>query len=34
MLYADKAYDITDEVIAGLNKEYKSSPKKSADKKK
>ena len=34
MLYADKAYDITEEVIAGLNKAYKSSPKKSEDKKK
>jgi outer membrane protein len=26
LLYADKAYDITDAVIAGLNKAYKSSP--------
>ena len=24
ILYADKAYDITNEVIAGLNKAYKS----------
>ena len=23
LLYADKAYDITDEIIAGLNKAYK-----------
>lgn len=26
ILYADKAYDITDEVIAGLNKAYKPAP--------
>lgn len=26
ILYADKAYDITNEVIAGLNKAYKSAP--------
>ena len=26
ILYADKAHDITNEVIAGLNKAYKSSP--------
>jgi outer membrane protein len=26
LLYADKTYDITDAVIAGLNKAYKSSP--------
>jgi len=30
LLYADKAYDITDEVIAGLNKAYKSAPAKKA----
>jgi len=28
LLYADKAYDITNEVIAGLNKAYKGKPKK------
>lgn len=27
LLYADKAYDITNEVIAGLNKAYKTAPK-------
>lgn len=26
LLYADKAYDITDEIIAGLNKAYKGAP--------
>ena len=26
ILYADKAYDITNEVISGLNKAYKSVP--------
>ncbi|MDY6206380.1 MAG: OmpH family outer membrane protein [Prevotella sp.] len=31
MLYADKAYDITKEVIAGLNKEYKSGKKAEAN---
>ncbi len=30
LLYADKAYDITNEVIAGLNKAYKSKPAKPA----
>ncbi len=36
ILYADKAYDITNEVIAGLNKAYKTSPaaKKETEKKK
>lgn len=33
LLYADKAYDITNEVIAGLNKAYKSTVKAGADKK-
>ena len=31
ILYADKAHDITNEVIAGLNKAYKSSPAKEKD---
>ena len=26
LLYADKAYDITNEIIAGLNKAYKGKP--------
>jgi outer membrane protein len=30
ILYADKAYDITNEVIAGLNKSYKPSAKMAA----
>ena len=36
ILYADKAYDITNEVIAGLNKAYKTTPaaKKETEKKK
>ena len=33
LLYADKAYDITEEVIAGLNKAYKGMNQKAADKK-
>lgn len=35
LLYADKAYDITDEIIAGLNKAYKGAPaeSKTSDKK-
>ena len=31
ILYADKGYDITNEVIAGLNKAYKPAPAKKAD---
>ena len=31
ILYADKAHDITNEVITGLNKAYKSSPAKEKD---
>lgn len=34
LLYADKAYDITKEIIAGLNKAYKPSPAVKADAKK
>lgn len=34
LLYADKAYDITNEVIAGLNKAYKPAPAKKEEKKK
>ena len=34
LLYADKAFDITNEVIAGLNKAYTSSPNLSKDAKK
>lgn len=34
LLYADKAYDITNEVIAGLNKSYKPSAKMTATEKK
>ena len=33
ILYADKAYDITNEVIAGLNKAYKKTPLKKEEKK-
>lgn len=33
VLYADKAYDITDQVVAGLNKAYKSKVNTKADKK-
>ena len=33
LLYADKALDITNEVVAGLNKAYKSAPAKKADEK-
>lgn len=33
LLYADKAYDITNEVVAGLNKAYKGLSKKADDKK-
>lgn len=32
ILYADRALDITDEVVAGLNKAYKGAPKESAKK--
>jgi hypothetical protein len=32
LLYADKAYDITNEVIAGLNKSYKGKAQSSSDK--
>ena len=31
LLYADKAYDITNEIVAGLNKAYKSKPAAKAD---
>ena len=34
ILYADKAYDITKEVVAGLNKAYKAAPAKKKKKKK
>ena len=34
LLYADKAFDITNEVVAGLNKAYKPSPKMAAAAKK
>ena len=33
ILYADKAYDITNEIIAGLNKNYKPAPAKKEEKK-
>jgi outer membrane protein len=32
ILYADKGYDITNEVVAGLNKAYKKAPKKAEEK--
>lgn len=34
ILYADKAYDITKEVVAGLNKAYKAAPAKKTEEKK
>ncbi len=33
LLYADKAYDITNEVVAGLNKMYKGTAKTTKEKK-